>query len=512
MKNSSKVILNTGILYGKMLITMIITLLSTRWILQALGAEDYGIYSLVAGIIVMLSFLNTALSGSTQRFLSYNMGKGDADNLKEVFYYSVLFHLFVGIVVLLLFELGGIFFLKEVLVIPTGKEDVVLIVLHCLSVSTFFTIISVPYQAILNARENFLMVAIIGIIESVLKLAIAIVLLKYGGDRLILYAVLMMFLSLNSIVILRFYCKRKYHETHIQWMRIKDTVLFKSMASFALWNLIGSITNLARGQGIAMLLNTFFGVIANAAYGIAYQVNGQVTFFSGTISKVMRPQVVMSEGEGDRARMLRLSLTNSKITFLLLAVLCVPLIVEMQYALSLWLKNVPEYTIIFCQMVLLIALLFQLSTGLFMIVESVGNIKWNQIFIGSLHILVLPAGYFCLKKGFPAFSVFLCIIIEEFIALCLRTYFAKKIGGLSIKYYVFKVFVPSVSIVISAYILSLIAKQFLSDGLIRLGIIIVFSSLIILLGGFKFALSKDEKGIITNLISSFINKVGIKYK
>lgn len=227
MKSSTRIVLNTSILYGKMLITMLLTLLSTRWVLASLGASNFGIYNLVAGLIAMFSFLNAAMTVASQRYLSYAIGTKSEKNIKKTFYYSVIQHFIIGILIVIILEVLGVFFLNSILNIPNGKEGDALFVLHCLAVSTFLTVITVPYQAIANAHENMLIIAVISIIESILKFAIALYLLNYLGNRLRMYALLMVCVSLVSMCIIRIFCKKKYNETHIMRTRITDIAYFK---------------------------------------------------------------------------------------------------------------------------------------------------------------------------------------------------------------------------------------------------------------------------------------------
>lgn len=229
MKNSHRVLFNTIILYINMLITMLITLFSTRWVLQALGEEDYGIYNLVAGVIVLFSFLNVAMSAATQRFMSYSQGEGKEDIIKKTFYYSVLMHIFIALVVVLLWEIGGRYFLENVLDIPDDRKSESIIILHCLSASTFFSILSVPYQATVNAHENMLFLALINITEAILKLLSALCLLHFNGERLVLYGFLLMLISLNSYIIIRLYSRKHYKETIYTWEKVKDFIYFKTM-------------------------------------------------------------------------------------------------------------------------------------------------------------------------------------------------------------------------------------------------------------------------------------------
>ena len=500
MQRGNRVIINTLILYGKMGIAIVVGLLSTRLVLQGLGVEDYGIYNLIAGMISMLAFLNTAMAASTQRFMSFCMGKNDWEQVRKVFYYSVLLHIAIGLVVILLIEGVGLYLVNHVLSIPDDKIGIARNVLHYLSVSTFFSVLAVPYIATLISHENMLLLSIIDIAEALFKLLIAVIVLSATGNRLILYSAFMATVMCVSLIIKIICCHRKYPETRIQWSRITDKNLMKEMSSFAGWNMIGATCGIARGQGIAMLLNVFFGVVVNAAYGIANQVNGLLSFFSVAIMQSIRPQIIKSEGGGDRERMPRLSLIACKYMFYLCAIFAIPLILSMPYVLQLWLKDVPEYTVTFCRLILLFTLTVMLSQGVMISIEAVGSIKWLQIVVGTLHIVNFPIGYLLLKSGFPAYSVLLCMICEEIVCTLLRVTIAKRIVGLSIRQYIREVFLKTVPLFVIAFALGHFVSLGVSSGFAQLSCTIVAGAGVFLLLCWFCGIGQEERARFIHLL------------
>lgn len=508
MNANNKMVLNTCIMYARVAITMGVTLLSSRWVLMALGDEDFGIYSLVAGMLSLLSFLNVTMASSTQRFLSYALGKGDLKELNSVFNLSVLLHLAIGFIVLLMFELIGNLFLDSILQIPIGKEADALFVLHCISISMFITVVAVPFNASLITHENMFFVACVQIGEAILKLLIAIALLKYSGDRIRLYAICMMTIPIfsNSIYIL--YCFKNYQETKISIIAAKRRDLLKEFASYTGWNLIGGISHLFKSQGIAMLLNSFKGVVINAAFGIASQVNSQLQFFSSTIVTAARPQIVKSEGMGNRARMLQVSITTCKLTFLMLAALVVPFIIECNFIMDLWLKDVPNYTTQFVQLFLLGSLLRQLYTGVSIGIESVGSIKFLQIFVGGLHFLVLPVGYLLLRFDFCVLSVFYMLVCEEFLCLILTIIISKKITGMDVRRFVFGCVIPCIMVFALSFGLCLLIHYTAANEMNRLILSCVTSLIAITSLSYLFVFDKKERTIIR----TYINSILIKFK
>ncbi|ADQ78562.1 multi antimicrobial extrusion protein MatE [Paludibacter propionicigenes WB4] len=503
MKASNKIIFNTGVLYVRMIITAVLSLLATRWVLKALGSEDYGIFNLVAGVILMLSFLNTAMSVATQRFLSFAIGEGNETKLRQTFYYSLILHLFIGIAIIILFEIGGYFLLYNFLKIPEGKTSLAFFVLHCLSVSTFFTIISVPYQSVINSFENMTFLAFTDVLESILKFLSAFLLIQYLGNRLELYSVLIMSISVLTMIITRVYCFKRYAEvTKLKITKITDYKQFKVIASYAGWNLIGAVGVIAKGQGIAIIMNLFLGVIANAAYGIANQVNGQMSFFSNTILRAIQPQIIKSEGAKNRSRMLELSLSACKFPTLMMSCLVIPIIIKMDYILHLWLSKIPDNSVIFCTLILIYTLIYQFYHGLELSIHAYGKIKWFQITTYSIQIMVIPIGYLLLYFGYKASSILICSIVAGVVNLFVTVYFAKKYCDLDYKYYFNKVLIP-ISVLIAfnvlfSYFISQFFEKF-SNNLISLCVVFMSNTFIICAVGYLCILTDKERNIINEL-------------
>jgi len=496
MQAGNRIIFNTLVMYGRYLVSMVVTLFSSRWILLALGAEDFGIYSLVAGLLAMLLFLNMTMTSSTQRYLAFAAGKGAFKLWNETFYISILLHLLIGFLIVLMIESVGVFLLHNALLVPDGKMHLAEFTLHCLSVSTFFTVISVPYHATLLTHENIIFISIIQITESLLKFASAVVLLSYSGSRLKLYALCMMAIPLFSMSAYRWYCKKNYQETRISFSRHVDLSLIKQMLQFTGWNMIGGFGSLFRTQGVAMLMNSFFGVLVNAAYGIATQVNGQMQFFSLAIMTAAKPQIVKNEGMGNRRHMLALSKSTCKFTFLLFLIIATPLIIKMPFVLKIWLKEVPPYVISFTRLVILANLISQITKGLYMAIESVGNIKFFQIFVNGLHFLVLPLGYIMLKIGMRPSDILFMITVEEIVGVIISILIAKKETKVSIIELIKEVLFPTFFIALisftSAYHLSC---KFDNDWICT--ICISLSTLTIVCAStYFFVLTDEEKNII----------------
>ena len=447
MSNSTRIILNTLYLYLNMLVTLAVQLVSVRILLSAMGLIDYGIFNLVAGIVALFAFMNVAMAAATQRFLSYTLGNGDQLSLEEVFYQSFVLHLLMGVIIVIMLETCGIYYITNILDAPSNRLLSAQILLQCITASTFVNIITVPYEACINAHENMGVIALLNICDSLMKLGAALIVLHSSQDRLVIYGLLTMASLMLTLFLKRLYCRHHYREAHFHFHKIHDCAQMKSLTAFAVWNLIGSGCSIARYQGTAMILNSFFGILINAAYGIAQQVNGLLNFFANTITRAIRPQIVKSEGEGNRGRMLRLSATTCKVTALMLAFLAIPFSINMPFIMKVWLGEYPSHDcIILCRSFLLIVLINQLTIGLQIALEATGKIRTLQLTVGLLHIVALPLGIICFKYGMPPASIMMCIIGEEITALFLRTYITKRLLDVDAYRFLLHTILPVVSV------------------------------------------------------------------
>ena len=504
MNAANRVFLNTGILYLKMLVTVGITLYTTRLVLSALGVIDYGIYNLIAGVIAMLSFLSAAMGTSTQRYLSYNQGLGNVKHTKAVFTNSLLLHIGLAFIVLVGLLIISLFLFDNFLNIPADRVSTAKAVYYFMCFTVFFTILSVPFTATLNARENMLWIAIVNVVEVVLKLMVAYLLIKYGGDKLILYGLSMTVISIICLLIYAIFCLKKYEECSLAISKNISSPLLKELSSFAGWNLFGALCGIGKTQGLAILLNVFYGAVINAAYAIAMQVSGQMNFFSATMLRALNPQIMKSEGAGDRKLMLSLSMIASKFGYYLLAFVALPGIFVMPAILTVWLKNVPEYTSIFCILILVAVMVNQITVGLDSAIQATGRIKVYMILVGLIKLGILPLGYLLLKTGYSSISVIIGYAVLEGIAGCARIWILKKQVHLSVKDYSLKVlipvFIPTFFCMIYLYIVTYIFK-------IHDIYIFISGCMMFLLLAYFTGLSKIEKEKINSLPSKLICKI-----
>jgi Na+-driven multidrug efflux pump len=342
MSAVNKVVKNTWILYARMGITVFISLYATRLTLAALGATDFGLFNLIGGVISMLTFLNAAMASATQRFMSFAEGAGDYHQQKRIFTVSTILHIIIAILVLLVLEIAGYFLFNGVLEIPVNRIEIAKLIYQFMIVSTVFTIISVPYDAVINAHENMLLFAILSILETVMKLSIAIYLSYTTFDKLSTFGCLTAVSAILLLLIRRFYCNRKYSECLVDVKQHFDRSTFLQMTSFAGWSFLGSVSSLMANYGQGVILNMFFGPSVNAAQAISGQVSGQLGAFALNMLKALNPFITKSAGAGNYEIMIAASIIGCKVSFFLLMLFYVPIWIEMPLIFDFGYKMFPR--------------------------------------------------------------------------------------------------------------------------------------------------------------------------
>ncbi len=503
MNSSKRVMFNSIVLYIKIIITILISLVSVPMILHALGKSDYGLYNLVAGIIAMLAFLNASMSITTQRYISVAIGEGDNNRVNNIYNVALILHLAIGIIIVLLFEVCYLFLFNGFLNIEPDRIHAAKVIYQFIVVTTFFTITSVPYGSVMNAKENMLAFSIIAIIESLLRLGLAFYLGYCPFDRLIVYGAGMALISFMSRVFNQVYVRIKYKEFKIDYKKYysKDTMM--SMLGFAGWNTLGAVAMIGRNQGVAVIFNLFCGTVANAAYGIANQIIGVLSYFSSTFQKALNPQLMQSEGMHDRSRLIRISMISSKYSVWVVSLFAIPLIMEMPYILELWLKDVPEYTLRLSQLVLVMSIVYQHSVGLMSAIQAVGEVKNYFILMSVLILLNLPICYFILKFGMPLYYCIVVFIVIEFISLIVRLYMAHKLVGLDISEFIKKVVMPNTLCIITGAAIAIPLHYIMNESFLRLTLV----SFAYLVGYLLVAWFKVFDNEIKHTVTSFVFKV-----
>lgn len=505
---SHKVIINTIILYAKLLIVMVLGLLSVRIILEALGEVNYGIYSLVGGVVGMLGILQGAMSSASMRFMAHSLGSNDEQLILKTFNTTLFLHFIIGIGVVLFIEIGGILMFDFLLNIPAEKVYDAKIVFHFMAITTFITIIAVPYDAVINSHENLFFLSVVDIFGAILKLGVALYLTYTNLNLLIVYGFLLMSVQIIMRIIKQRYSIRHYKECKIDFRNNIDKPIAKTILSFSGWNLFGSIASMSVTQVRSILLNMFFGVNMNAANGVAMQVTGQLNAVSSSMTRALNPQLVKSEGGGDRNRMLRLTELSTKYSVFLFALFAVPAIIEMPYLFKLWLKEVPVFAVIFSRLIIIGLFLDKFTFEITSAIRAVGNIRGLTVIEAAVLLMNIPVGYILLNKGYAPYSIYISTIIIGSFAILIRLYFGKKIAKMDI-YSFFKNGVLYVLFgVVLSTIFTLIIHFFLSESFTKLMIVTFTFITSFTITFWLFALSREEQINIKLVFQSL--KISIK--
>lgn len=464
--NNKRIAKNTLLLYVRMLFGMLVSLYTSRVILQTLGVEDYGVYNVVGGVITMFTFLNSAMSSATSRYITFEIGKGNMEQLKKVFSTALQIHAIIALLIVILGETVGLWFLMNELVIPDGRMDAAMWVYQCSIVSCVVGIMSVPYNADIIAHEKMSAFAYISVFETILRLIIVYLLVVLPFDKLKVYAILVLLVGLLIRYIYTRYCHKHFEESH--YVHRIDKSLLKEMSSFAGWSFWGNLAAILYSQGLNMMLNIFFGPVVNAARGIATQVQGVIQQFVGNFQMALNPQITKTYAAGELQQMHSLMFRSARFSFMLLFFLSLPIILETNYILSLWLGTVPENTVIFIRIIIAISLIYTIANPCVIANQATGKVKVYQTVVGGLLLLILPNSYIVLKLGAPAYSVFIVHFCVESIAQFARMYMLRNMIDLPLLSYVKNIYLPIMGVVLLSVVLPMLVYNNMQEGIIRL--------------------------------------------
>ncbi len=407
-----------------MFFTLSISLFTSRIVLDRLGVNDFGIYSLIAGFVLIFSFFNSAMTATTQRFLAYDIGENNADRLKKTFNATLNIHIGISLLFLLLAETVGLWFINAKLNFPENRIEAINWV-YQFSIFTFILgIIQVPYEALIVAREKMRIYALFSVIDVLLKLIVAYLIGTVSFDGLVVYSFLLLLSSLFVRLGQKFYCKKYFYESKYEFFYKKES--YKVLLSYSGWSLFGNIAAVAKSQGINVVLNIFFGTTVNAAYGITMQVQNAVQGFVNNFQMAANPQIIKYYAAGDKEQSIKLILRSSKYSFFLMFIIAFPIIINVDFILEFWLSNPPKHTSNFVVLCLANLLIEVISGPLMIGAQATGQIKWYQIIIGTLIFINLPLSYFTLKYNNLPELVFLISIFISCFSLLFRLYFLRK--------------------------------------------------------------------------------------
>lgn len=495
---------NTLILYGRMIFILLISLYTSRVVLNTLGVEDFGVYEVVGGVVAMFSILSSSLSTAISRFITFSLGKNDKEESSKIYSTAIIIQVLLAIAIALLIELIGVWYLHHKMNLPEGRLDAAFWVLQC-SIATFgLGLINVPFEAEIVAHEDMKVFAFFSIFDAVIALLIVLLIRILPADKLIVYAVLNLVASLLMRCLYAIYCKRHYQECHFT-ARI-DKRLLKEVGAFTGWHLLGESAWIINNQGVTLLVNSYFGVAMNASRGIASRMNGVISKFSGSFMTALSPQITKTYAEGDLKSMHSLIFRGTKLSYYLMLLLAVPVLAEAPVILKIWLKTVPDNAVLFTRLTVISALILVLGTPLVKAQLATGELKKYQIVVSSCSICAFPLTWIAYRLGLPAEWAYHIFNLVYFIILFIRVYLVKDLIQLPWKQFLtdvyLRVFVVSLISVILPFALCLLQPE----SVWRLIEVLFVSTASVCATVYLVGLNGTERGIVLNYVRKFLGK------
>lgn len=505
LSNNNRIAKNTLLLYLRMFLTMAVSLYTSRIVLNILGVEDFGIYNVVGGLVAMFSILSGSLSAAISRFITFELGRNNQKHLNLVFSSAVTIQIFLAFVICILVESIGVWFLNTEMNIPGERLVAANWVLQCSILTFMVNLISLPYNAVIIAHEHMKTFAYFSILEVSLKLAVVYCLYVFLFDKLIIYAILLLTVSVVIRFVYGFYCKNNFEECNYHFIYDKKTL--KKMGGFAGWNFLGSCSGLLMTQGVNILVNMHFGVVMNAARGVANQADAAINQFVNNFTTAINPQITKSYAANNREYMLLLVLRGAKYSFFLMFFWALPFLMETDFILKLWLKEVPEYSALFLRFTILISLVAVLSNTLVTSMLATGNIKKYQIIIGGFGMLVFPLVYLMYKLNYPVWIAYVIHLLIFICQLICRLFLLKRMIGLSILRYLKEVLLKVIMVVAAALLVPIIVYHMQDSSVCRFLSISLASFISTFLAIYMIGLDKNERVVIKQRILLIITKL-----
>ena len=505
ISENKRIAKNTIYLYFRMIIIMAVSLLTSRVILKTLGVEDFGIYNLVGGVTAMFQFLTGTLADATQRYITFEIGKGTQGNVNKIFSQCVILHLILAVLILVIAEPIGLWFLDNKLIIPGERMYAAKWIFQLSLVSMFILIISVPYNALIVAHEKMKAFAMISVVEVFGRLVIAYALLLTENDRLILYGILIMCLQILIRFLYTVYCKKNFSESNVKYFW--DRSLLKEMFKFASWTIIGNLAYICVTQGLGILLGMFFLPVVNAARGISLQVQNAVVTFVRNFQTAINPQITKSYAASNLPYTHSLIYRSSRFSFFLVLLPLLPIILETDFILNLWLTVVPDHTSIFVRVVLLISLINSLANPLAVGIKATGRIKEYELYSASLKLFVLPVAYVLLKFGASPVIVFIVYLVFEFLAFLSNIIVTSHFVKFSLSEYVRNVLIRVIGVSVLSSIIPFITYIFMPATFTRFMIVLISSVVSSSIAIYMLGLTYNERQFINSKLQLFIKKI-----
>lgn len=504
--NNKRIAKNTVALYIRTFITMVVGLYTGRVMLQALGVNDYGVNSVVGGIIGFSSIITGTMSQAISRYITYSLGKGDNENMRNMFSTSINAQVLMSVVVAIVLEIVGIWFLNTQANIPDGRMEAANWVLHCSIITLAISLISSPYNALIIAHEKMNIYAYTSIADSVLKLAICFAIVVYEGDKLVLLAVLQIAVSLLMRGFYGWYCSKHFEEAHYSPKKF-DKGLLKELTVYSGWNLLNNGAYVFSTQGVSMLVNAFFGVVFNASRSIALQVNNVVQGFVHSFSTAFSPQITKSYASGDVNYAVSLANRSTRFQWLMMYVFIVPVCMESEMLLKLWLGDVPAMAPLFLQLAMFESLAVTSGQNLFKLIQADGHVKKYTIHAAITAGLIFPVVWMAFALGAPVWISYIIFIIDFFVLNFVRFYDIKQLMSFSVHKHIGEVIVPCLIVSVTSFIIPLALGYFMEEGVARFFVMVIVSVLWTGLMCVVFGLTKHERTLFLEKAMLVVRKV-----
>lgn len=504
--DNKRIAKNTIFLYIRMILVILVNIYTVRVIWDILGVEDYGVYNVVGGVIMMFAFLNNAMVASSQRFISYELGTGNSDRLNKVFSISVSVHFILAVIIFLLGETVGLWFVNNKLNIPLARIDAANWVYQCTIVAFIFNVISIPYTACIVAHEHMKAYGYLGILEVILKLIIVLLLIIIPGDKLITYALLLVCVSGVMRIMYGIYCFKKFPECKFHFYA--DKILTKEMFSFAGWSFVGNIGFSVKEQGLNLILNLFFNVLINAAKGIATQIGNVLAGFAQNFQMAINPQITKRFASGNSKDMMNLVVSGCKFSCLLMIIMIIPFYFACGKILRIWLEDVAPYTIEFLKLTLIVILVDAISAPVTTSLQAIGRIKWFQIVVSLIMLSNLPLAWVWLKLNHNPLVVMYVSILTSLLALSVRIYLLNREIKFSYINFIGRVFLKLIPLALISVIATGYIYTLIGDTVMQLIIYFLSSVLITLLTAYYIVLDKvDRNDVCKTIKQHFANRL-----
>ena len=502
--NNKRIVKNTIFLYLRTIIIMLVSLYTTRAVLDALGVEDYGIYNLLGDIVVLFTFINNAMITSTQRYLNFELGKNDYLSARKVFSISINIYILIALFVFLLSETIGLWLINTTLQYPESRKFAVHVIYQLSILTTCVKIIRSPYSAVIVAYERMSFFAYFSLLEASMQLGIVYMLILFDTDRLITYGVLLCIVAIIINLCYYFYCRKSFDICSYKYYR--DKALYSQLLSFSGWSLFGGVANIGASKGLNMLMNVFFGITVNAAMGVANQVNSAVSSFLGSFQTAFNPQLVKSYAAGNMDYFVKLIFATSKFSYLLLFAITLPIYICCPEILNIWLVDVPDYSVAFCRLMLIFSLLDAFQAPLWLSVQATGKIKIYQILMSIMIFMNLPIAYLFLKMGCSPDSVLVVRCIINFVTLFVRLWYLHRLYEFPVCMYMKDVLFRIVLITLIANMVAYIPMSNIQQPILKVIIVLAETIIVNMALVMTIGLNRVERQVVTRNIKRLYEK------